>query len=315
MSTAAGRRRAWVGRLSDSSPDRAPDRSERALDVPLNEAKEREARLGRPPELVRLAERLLGLGQLAESEPDLAELVEGRAGDAGVPEAKVLAGASASSCASLSRPLNFITSAWFTRHIPGKAEAVFASQKSHGAVGPLARALEVGDVAARADRVAVHRERRERIELAGEGGRARLVEQKLALGDLALRDQGVPLTLQAADLEVAIAEAPPQLLGLPRESERLAEVAGVELVEALLQGPVAVLGPFLLEVEQTLGAAHPAVRQRRLQVVPLIVRDPRGDEGSPQRVARLEVAAVRTLEVRPYRVHVAVPHRCLRRGA
>ncbi len=37
---------------------------------------------------------------------------------------------SASSWASARRPLNFITSAWFTRHMPGKAAVVFASQKS-----------------------------------------------------------------------------------------------------------------------------------------------------------------------------------------
>ena len=37
---------------------------------------------------------------------------------------------SASTCASLNRPLNFMTSAWFTRHMPGKAVMAFASQNS-----------------------------------------------------------------------------------------------------------------------------------------------------------------------------------------
>ena len=37
---------------------------------------------------------------------------------------------SASSWASARRPLNFITSAWFTRHMPGKAFIEFVSQKS-----------------------------------------------------------------------------------------------------------------------------------------------------------------------------------------
>ena len=177
-----------------------------------------------------------------------------------------------------------------------------------GALSPLAGALEVGDVAAGADRVAVDDERRERVELAGQGSRARLVQEQLPFGDLALLDEDVSLPLERADLEIAVAEAATQLLGLLGERERLGEVVLAELDEALLQRPVAVLGRLLLEVEQTLRAAHPAVGDRDLEVVLQAVGDPGGDVGRPQRVALLEVAAVGPLEVRMDHLHLAVPH-------
>ena len=198
------------------------------------------------PELVRLAERLLGLGQLTETEPYLAELVEGCAGDARVPEAKLLAGAVGELLGLAEPPLELHHLGVVHPAHAGKARPVFASQKSHGAVGPLARALEVGDVAAGADRVAVDRERREGVELAGERGRARLVEQELALGDLALRDQRVPLTLQPRISRLRSPKRRPSSSALPRELQGLAEVARAELVEALLQRPVAVLGRLVL---------------------------------------------------------------------
>ena len=88
-------------------------------------------------------------------------------------------------------------------------------------VGPLAGALVVGDVPAGADRVAVDGEGGEGVELARQRGRARLIEEELALGNLALLDEDVSLPLQAADLEVAVAEAAAELLGLLRRAPRI----------------------------------------------------------------------------------------------
>ena len=55
------------------------------LAFPCASRRSDEPGLGRAPELVGLAEGLLGLGELAEAQPDLAELVEGGAGDARAP--------------------------------------------------------------------------------------------------------------------------------------------------------------------------------------------------------------------------------------
>jgi len=307
-----GREEAGLGReVERLVTGRSPDRRERALGVSLREAEEGEPGLGCPPELVGFPEGLLGLRELAEPEPDLAELVEGGARDARVPDAQLLA-------CPVGELLRLGQAALELHHL-GMVDPAHARESVHparlakvaGALRPLAGALEVGHVAAGADRVAVDDERRERVELAGQRGRARLVEEELPLGDLALLDEDVPLPLERADLEVAVAEAPSQLLGLLGEGERLREVVLAELDEALLQRPVPVLRSFVLEVEQPLRAAHPAVCDRHLEVVLQAVRDQGRDVGGPQCVALLEVAAVGPLEVRMDHFHLAVPHRRL----
>ena len=184
-----------------------------------------------------------------------------------------------------------------------------------GAVGPLARALEVGDVPAGADRVAVDGERRERVELAGERRGARLVEQELPLGDLALLDERrSPGAAARGSRGCGRRSGGPAPRPAWRACRASPKSPAAERREALLQRPVAVLGGLLLEVEQALGAPHPAVRHGHLQVAPLIVRDPGGDVGRPKRLAFLQVAAVGALEIRRLRPPCGRPTSLPRRG-
>ncbi len=58
------------------------DACDRALDLPLGEAEEREPGLGIPPPLVRGRIRLLGAREVPATPPDLADLVVAAGGDA-----------------------------------------------------------------------------------------------------------------------------------------------------------------------------------------------------------------------------------------
>ena len=169
-----------------------------------------------------------------------------------------------------------------------------------GAVGPLRGAVEIGHLAARADRVAVDDERRIRVELAPERGRARLVEQHLALGDLALLEERRALALDAADLEAPVREALADLLGRLSLAKRLVVVVLAECDERPLQRPVAVLGSLLGLVEMSLGPGKPAARHRGLELGAVVVGEDRGDVRGAGQVAGLDVALVRALG----RVHV-----------
>src|SRR6185503_20600592 len=85
-----------------------------------------------------------------------------------------------------------------------------------GAVGPLRGRVEVGHLTAGADCVAVDDERRVRVEFPAERCGTRLVEQELALRNLALLEEGSALALDAADLQSAVGEAlADRLRGLP----------------------------------------------------------------------------------------------------
>ena len=181
MSTPAGRNVVRAARPMVSSASDAADRGPRALRVAAREAEERVPGLGRVAVLVRLPEGLLGLREVAEPQARLAELVEGRAGDARAPGPQLLA--------RLARQLLGLVEAALEAHDLRVVHAAHAREGGHGvrvaelrgAVRPLRGAVEVGDLAARADRVAVDDERRIRVELAAERSRARLVEQQLAL--------------------------------------------------------------------------------------------------------------------------------------
>src|SRR6185503_15651918 len=93
-------------------------------------------------------------------------------------------------------------------------DAAHAGERGHGvrvaelggAIRPLRGAVEIGHLAARADRVAVDDEGRIRVELAPEGRRARLVEQQLALADFAFLEQRSALALDAADFKAPVRE-------------------------------------------------------------------------------------------------------------
>ena len=199
-----------------------------------------------------------------------------------------------------------MTSAWFTRHRPGKALIAFVSQNVVHAVGPLAGALEVGDVAARADRVAVDGERRVGVELARQRGRARLVEQELALGHLALLDQDVPLALEPTDLEVPVAEAarpaprPAWRAGTPRRSSR--SPSSIRL-RCSAQYPCSGASSSRSSSRFARPIQPFATAIWRLFFWSWAIHG--GDVGGAQGVALLEVPAVGALEVRDQLLHAA----------
>src|SRR5215213_2706425 len=139
--------------------------------------------------LVGFAEGLLGLREVAEAKSGLPELVEGRPGDSRAPGAQLLAGA-AGELLGLVEPA-------LEAHDLGVVHPAHSREGGHGvrvaelgsSVGPLRRRVEVGHLPAGADRVAIDDEGRIGVELASESSCARLVEEKLALGDLALFEE------------------------------------------------------------------------------------------------------------------------------
>ena len=275
-------------------------RAPRALGVAAREAKQRMPGLRVVAVLVGLAEGLLGLGEVAEPQARLAELVEGRAGDPRTPGPQFLPG--------LARQFLGLVEAAPEAHDLGVVHAAHPGERGHGvrvaelggAVRPLRSAVEIGHLAARTDRVAVDDERRIRVELAPERGRARLVEQHLALGDLALLEERRALALDAADLEAPVREALADLLGRLSLAKRFVVVVLAECDERPLQRPVAVLGSLFGLVEMPLGPRKPAARHRGLELGAVVVGEDRGDIGGAGQIAGFDIALVRALG----RVHV-----------
>src|SRR5215207_5664652 len=203
---------------------RSPDPGSGGLDLPLGKQKERSARLRILPVFVGLPERLLRLGELSKPEADLADLVEGSRRDPWVPTAELLAGAIGFVTRSLEVALELHhLDAVYPAHAGECGQRVRVAKLGR-ALGPLAGAVEVGDVAAGSDRVAVDDKGRVRIELAAERGDACLVEKRAALDELAFLDERVALTLDSADLQAAVTNATADLLSLLAGGERAVEI-------------------------------------------------------------------------------------------
>jgi hypothetical protein len=77
-----------------------------------------------------------------------------------------------------------------------------------GRIGPLRRALEIGEVEAGGEHVAEHPPGEDRRELAGHDGNHRLVQERDHAGSVATRRQSARHRLQRHRLEVAITELP-----------------------------------------------------------------------------------------------------------
>ena len=218
-----GSSRARAGSRASRS-DRAPDGRERPFAFPATTA-QRQA--GRGSVRARPPHEACSACASSPRRSGLAELVEGGARDAGFHTRRSWRRCRrAPDLAQAALELHHL--GVVHRHMPGKAATVFASQKSLP-IGPLAGALEVGNVAAGPDRVAVDRERREGVELAGERRRARLVEQELASATSPARSARCP-GAAAADLEVAVPKRRPSS-SPSSQLQRLDEVAVAERVE------------------------------------------------------------------------------------
>ena len=186
MSTRAGSRRPRVGR-SAAPPaagrrgQRSLDRAARVGDLAARELQQGEAGLGVVAVLVGAVEGLGGRVEVAHPQPDLADRVLRVADAIEQPEALELVAGLARLLLGL-RPLT-------AEHLelgpmdPADARVAARAVAAHPAlalVGPLARPLEVADVAAGGDRVAVDVARDAQVELAGRGGRGRFVDVREA---------------------------------------------------------------------------------------------------------------------------------------
>src|SRR5207245_6300078 len=145
------------------------------------------------PDLVGLTEGLGRRGQIAHPHADRPDLVEALSGDGlDLPadelvarEARLLLGARETTA---------------QRDDLRAVDAADARETAHGLtlapamrrVGPVARATKIGDVAARADRAAVHDASRHEAELAADGGHRRLVDQAHALARVPGREKDLP---------------------------------------------------------------------------------------------------------------------------
>jgi hypothetical protein len=288
--------------------ERAPDGGRSGSRISPREEEERAAGLRIPPILVGLPESLLRLRELTETKADLADLVERRRGDPRVPGTKLLARAACFDIGPLEIALE--------PHHLGPVHPAHAGKGRHRvrlaelacSVRPLAGAVEVGDVAARADRVAVDDQGRVRIELAAQGGDARLVEQRAALGELSLLDERIALPLDGADLEAAVAEPAPDVFRLLRLREGALDVVMVERLQPELEREVSVGCGLRLGLEQALRSLEPTVGDGALQLDVVVVRELRRDVRRPRSVPRPGVCSVRALLERQVLVDALRPH-------
>ena len=143
----------------------------------------------------------------------------------------------------------------------GKATDVGLVAPAVRGLGPLGRPPEVADVLARADGEAVDEPGRERLELAADGGRARLVVERKPLLDVAAHDQRPRLSREREHLEIAVAHPLADLEGLVEELDRFREIAlGHQRAERLGEDDAAVLDRLGLALEESLRGREPALR-------------------------------------------------------
>jgi translation initiation factor IF-1 len=143
---------------------------------------------------------------------------------------------------------------------------------------PLGCPTVVAEVLARGDGQAVDQPGRVRAKLAGGRGSASLVHQCEAFLDLAHLRVRPSLTRECEDLDVAVAEAPAELVGLPEELDRASEVPLLEhrrdgtgeqqervrpALRLLVEQALRIRLPTLSDRERTAARVVPRERQRQ----------------------------------------------------
>ena len=212
-----GGARALVGQLAD--------RLHREGGLALGELQERKHRLRALPQRMGTQQRLLGSGQVATPQPNLANLVEGHASRA------------RNESLELGRGLSRLR----LRFRPGAMQPldVRAEEAAHARVavdplapapailrlGPLEGALHVADPRAGLDRGAEDPARGRWLQLLTQRGECRLVRQREALLDVTPREQARGARRHPEDLHVALSQAPADLHRARRLAEGLLAVA------------------------------------------------------------------------------------------
>ena len=243
--------------------ERAGDSRDRAVDLPLGQAEQGEARLWVEPELVRRSVRLVCSGEVAEPTADLADLVVPAGRDGALEVVELLASLhrlllGADQVAAKTHDLGAVDTARSRK--AGDVEPV-APPVRH--LGPLGGTAVVAEVLARADRDAVDEAGRVRPQLAADGGRGCLVEEGKTLLHLAGLDERAALSDEREHLRVAVAEALAEFVSTAEVLERLGQISPAEHgVHATRERQEPVFRRLGLSLEQALGVGEPALRDR-----------------------------------------------------
>ena len=195
-------------------------------------------------ELVGLVERLLGRSEIAEPQPDLADLRIAGGSDARRPRREQLR----SLGGGLLRGLEL---ALVAHHLGAvdpadtreRRDCVLVAEELR-ALGPLERLVERRHFAARADRVAVEDDGVVGLERAAVRGRIHLVQEEPPLVDLAEVDQRDRAPLPAAQLEPQVAVFVADPLCSPAELPCGLVVVCLHRIETLLEREIAVCDPL-----------------------------------------------------------------------
>ena len=243
---------------------RVADRRSGSADIALGQTKEREPRLGIPPQLVRFEERALGTGEVSHAQahdPDLVVRPSALEPDVGTNLLDRLDRLGlrflepAADPADL-RPVH-TAPAMETPHRLATAPPLHRLR-------PFLGTLVVGQPLRRAHGAAVHDRCGERIELTRDRGDRGLVDECETLVHVSLQDHCPSFDVPAEGAGGRVTDGSPDLTGAPSPCERRIEVADDHRREAAGGGEGAVrcaLGKFL---QQLFDAPEPAAKHREL---------------------------------------------------
>ncbi len=160
---------------------------------------------------------------------------------------------------------------------------------------PFTRATHLLEVAARADRPAIHASRGCRPQGSGCGGRCRLVDQRPAVVHVAGGDAHGSLVVKRQGLEVPVAKAPCDLECSAQLLLRLAELASHIRGHATQSRKLSVLDALGLILQQMLRPPHPASRDRTGREEVVAAGEPQCDARGTRAVVTAQVAVERAL--------------------
>jgi hypothetical protein len=178
----------------------------------------------------------------------------------------------------------------------GEAADGVAFAPAHRGLGPLGRAAVVGQVAAGADRIAVDDRRRERLEPAGDGRGAHLVDQRQPLVDTPELHERNALAEGRLRDQVVVADAARDLVRATDVLERGVEIAAPRFHLRALQLEEPVRRGLGQAREHACGALVPPHRDGALQLVVVLGGEHERRPGRLELLALLEEAGIGSLE-------------------